>query len=81
MLYFFLFSRCQRKSKIPICQLRSADDIVPMSTDANEFVTMLNKLKDASQAVGLKMVLQKTKIMSPNGIQANVDNQTLQVVE
>lgn len=43
---------------------------------------MLSELKEASQAVGLKMNLQKTKIMNPNkNIQIILDNHTIQVTE
>jgi len=60
-------------------RLRFADDIILhiISGDAGELEEMLQELKEASQAVGLKMNLQKTKIMSPNDIQVVIDNHTL----
>lgn len=64
-----------------LSHLRFADDIVLISTDANEIRDMLVELKETSQEVGLEMNLQKTQIMSPNNIQVTMDNQTLQVVE
>lgn len=43
---------------------------------------MLQELKEASQAVGLKVNLQKTKIMSPNSnLQVRIDNHSIEVVE
>jgi len=64
-----------------LSHLRFADDIVLISSDADEFEVMLQELKEASQKVGLKMNLQKTKIMSPDNIQVVIDNHTLERVD
>lgn len=42
---------------------------------------MLQDLKEVSQAVGLKMNLQKTKIMSLNDIRVVINNHTIERVE
>lgn len=42
---------------------------------------MLQEFRKASRAVGLRMNLQKTKIMSPTNILVTIDNHTLEVVE
>jgi len=44
--------------------LRFADDIVLISSDIQELKNMLESLNKAANAVGLKMNLSKTKIMS-----------------
>ena len=61
--------------------LRFADDIILISSGAGELESMLQELKEASQAVGLKMNLQKTKIMSPKNMVVTIDNHTLEIVE
>ena len=64
-----------------LSHLRFADDIVLISNDADELGTMLRELKEASEAVGLRINLLKTKIMSPDNIQITLGNHTLEVVE
>lgn len=54
-----------------------ADDIVLISTDADEIIDMLMDSKEASQEVGLKMNLQETQILTSNNIQVAIDYQTL----
>lgn len=48
--------------------------------DARKLEEMLQELKEVSQAVGLKINLQKTKIMRPNNMQVTIDNYTLERV-
>ena len=47
-----------------ITHLRFADDIVIMAKSLEDLGTMLRDLSSASQQVGLKMNMDKTKIMS-----------------
>ncbi|CAK1580164.1 unnamed protein product [Parnassius mnemosyne] len=46
-----------------ITHLRFADDIVPMAESLEDLSTMLNDLNSVSQRIGLKMNMDKTKIM------------------
>ncbi|CAG5056668.1 unnamed protein product [Parnassius apollo] len=46
-----------------ITHLRFADDIVLMAESLKDLSTMLNDLDSASQRIGLKMNMDKTKIM------------------
>lgn len=64
-----------------LSHLRFADDIVLFSSDTKELATMIQELKEASRIVGLKMNLQKTKIMSPTNIPVIIENHTLEVVD
>jgi hypothetical protein len=43
--------------------LRFADDIVLISTNANEISDMLNQLNDKSKKLGMKINMKKTKVM------------------
>lgn len=61
--------------------LRFADDIVLFSSDPAELTTMLQELRVVSEAVGLKMNLQKTKIMSTSNMRVIIENHTLELVE
>lgn len=60
---------------------RFVDDIVLFSSDTKELGPMIQELKEASRIVGLKMNLQKTKIMSPTNIPVIIENHTLEVVD
>ena len=46
-----------------INNLRYADDIIPMAEREEELNSLLMKLKEESEKVGLKLNIQKTKIM------------------
>jgi len=48
--------------------LRFADDILLISNDSEELSTMINELQQTSKAVGLTMIIRKTKIMSTDNI-------------
>ena len=62
--------------------LRFADDIVLISTDMDELNIMLNELNEESRKIGLRMNLNKTKIMS-NDTQYNItiDNTIIENVD
>lgn len=60
--------------------LRFADDIVLLSSDIHELVDMINELDHASKQVGLKMNIQKTKIMSRENIAITIDQQQIENV-
>ena len=51
-----------------INNLRYADDITPMAENEEELKSLLMKVKDESEKVGLKLNIQKTKIMASGPI-------------
>ena len=51
-----------------ISNLRSADDTTLMAESEEELKSHLMKLKEESEKVGLKLNIQKTKIMAPSPI-------------
>ena len=46
------------------CNLRYADDTTLMAESEEELKTLLMKVKEESEKVGLKLNIQKTKIMT-----------------
>ena len=51
-----------------INNLRYADDITPMAESEEELKSVLMKVKEESEKVGLKLSIQKTKIMASGPI-------------
>ena len=51
-----------------IKNLRYADDTTPMAESKEELKSLLRKLKEESENVGLKLNIQKTKIMASGPI-------------
>ena len=51
-----------------ISNLRYADDITLMAESEEELKILLIKMKEESEKVGLKLNIQKAKIMSPGHI-------------
>ena len=51
--------------KIAINNLRYADDTTLMAESEEELKSLLMKVKEESKKVGLKLNIQKTKIMDP----------------
>ena len=60
--------------------LRFTDDIVLISSDPKGLKFMLGQLHEKSVRVGLKINLQKTKILGPENVRISVGNQALEVV-
>ena len=54
--------------RIRIHNLRYADDITLMAESEEELKSLLMKVKEESEKVGLKLNIQKTKIMAPGSI-------------
>ena len=52
-----------------INNFRYADDITLMAESEEELKSFLMKVKEESEKVGLKLDIQKTKIMAPSPIQ------------
>ena len=54
-----------------INNLRYADDTTLMAESEEELKSLLMKLKEQSEKAGLKLNIQKTKIMAPSPITSN----------
>ena len=71
--------------KIPgrnINNLRYADDITLMTESKKELKSLLMKVKQESENVGLKLNIQKTKIMASGPITSwQKDGETMETVE
>ena len=53
-------------AKRNINNLRYADDITPMAESKEELKSLLMKVKEESEKSGLKLSIQKTRIMAPS---------------
>ena len=64
-----------------INNLRYADDITPMAESEEELKSLLLKVKEESEKVGLKFNIQKTKIMASGPITSwEIDGETMETV-
>ena len=64
-----------------INNLRYADDITPMAESEEELKSLLMKVKEESEKVGLKLNIQKTKIMASGPITSwEIDGETVETV-
>ena len=54
-----------------INNFRYADDTTLMAESKEELKSLLMKMKEKSEKVGLKLNIQKTKIMAPGPMKAN----------
>ena len=64
-----------------ISNLRYADDITPMAESEKELKSLLMKVKEESQKVGLKLNIKKTKIMASGPITSwEIDGETVETV-
>ena len=64
-----------------INNLRYADDITLMAESEEELKSLLKKVKEQSQKVGLKFNIQKTKIMASGPIISwEIDGETVETV-
>ena len=64
-----------------INNLRYADDITLMAESEEELKSLLNKGKEESENVGLKLNIQKTKIMASGPITSwEIDGETVETV-
>ena len=72
------------ESRLPgeiINNLRYADDTTLMAESEEELKSLLIKVKDGSEKVGLKLNIQKTKIMAPDPITSwEIDGETVETV-
>ena len=64
-----------------INNLRYADDITVMAESEGELKSLLMKVKEESEMVGLKLNIQKTKIMASGPISSwQIDGETMETV-
>ena len=64
-----------------INNLRYADDLTLMVDSEEELKSFLMKVKEESEKVGLKLNIQKTKIMAPGPITSwQIDGETVKIV-
>ena len=61
--------------------LRYADDTILMAENEQELKSLLMKVKEANEKTGLKLNIQKTKIMAPGPITSwQIDGETVETV-
>ena len=64
-----------------INNLRYADDTTLMAESKEELKSLLMKMKEESEKVGLKLNIQKMKIMAPSPITSwQLDGETMEIV-
>ena len=64
-----------------ISNLRNADDITLTAESEEELKSLLTKMKEESEKVGLKLNIQKTKIMASGSITScQIDGETMETV-
>ena len=64
-----------------INNLRYADDTTLMAESGEELKSLLKKVKEESEKVGLKLNIQKTKIMASSPITSwQIDGETMKTV-
>ena len=64
-----------------INNLRYADDITLMAESEEELKSLLMKVKEESEKVGLKLNIQKTKIVASSSITSwQIDRETVETV-
>ena len=64
-----------------INNLRYADDTTLMAESEEELKSLLMKVKEESEKVGLKLSIQKTKIMATGPITSwEIDGETMEIV-
>ena len=64
-----------------INNLRYADDTTPMAESEEELKSLFMKVKEESENVGLKLNIQKTKIMASSPITSwEIDGETVETV-
>ena len=64
-----------------INNLRCADDTTLMAESEEDLKSLLRKVKEESEKVGLKLNIQKTKIMASGPITSwQIDGETMEIV-
>ena len=77
----FIFSLCCKIARRNINNLRYADETTLMAESEEELKSLLMKVKVESEKVGLKLNIQKTKIMASGPIISwEIDGETVETV-
>ena len=77
MIYFQLYTGIKIAGRY-INNLIYADDTTLMAENEEELKSLLIKVKEESEKVGLKLNIQKTKIMAPGPISSwEIDGETV----
>ena len=74
-------SRLPGEISININNLRYADDTTLMAESEEELKSLLMKMKEESKKVGLKLNIQKSKIMASGPITWHIDGETMEAVK
>ena len=70
-----------RTARRNINNLRYADDTILMAESEEELKSLLMKVEEESEKVGLKLNIQKTKIMASSSITSlQIDGETMEAV-
>ena len=81
ILYFFISQAGIKIAGRNINNLRYADDTTFMAESEEELQSLLMKVKEESEKVGLKLNIQKTKIMASGPITSwQIDGETVETV-
>ena len=73
--------KCKLESRLLRDKLRYADDTTLMAESEEELKSLLMKVKEESEKAGLKLNLQKTKIMASGPITSwQIDGETVETV-
>ena len=68
-------------ARININNLRYADDTIHMAENEEELKSLLMKVKEESETAGLKLNIQKTKIVASSPITSwHIDGETMETV-
>ena len=76
-----LFEQKNNKERMVFNNLRYADDTTLMAESEEELKSFLMKVKEESEKIGLKLKIQKTKIMASSPITSwEIDEETVETV-
>ena len=80
-IYIYIYISGIRIARRNINNLRYADDTTLMAESEEELNSLLMKVKEESEKVGLKLNIQKTKIMACGPITSwQIDGKTVETV-
>ena len=68
-------------NSLPFYRLRYADDTTLMAENKEELKSLLMKVKEKSEKAGLKLNIQKTKIMASSPTSWQIDGETVETVK
>ena len=80
-LFFFFYHWLLRNGEKNINNLRYADDTTLMAENKEELKSLLMKVEEESEKVGLKLYVQKTKIMASGPITSRQRDGEIEMVD